>query len=173
MRLEGDAWQTYFDAFDRDAFRLETLPVYTVEGEREDFRRFLEEGPESIQSDTTWTRRIRQYRDSGRWIGRVHVVRRPLSDYLRFEFAYYHHSIRAGEDVRILDLTNKPNPGLPEQDFWLFDESRVVRMDYAPDGTQTGRELLEGVDPAPYVEWKRIALEHAEPFDKYWMSHAD
>lgn len=46
-------------------------------------------------------------------------------------------------------------------------------MDYAPDGTQLGRELLEGVDPAPYVEWKRLALELSESFDKYRMSLSD
>lgn len=97
----------------------------------------------------------------------MHVITRPLSDYLRFEFAAYHYNVRAGEEVHILDLADKPNPGLPNQDFWMFDESKVVRMDYAEDGTQLGRELLEGVDPAPYVEWKRLALEHAEPFLEY------
>jgi hypothetical protein len=75
--------------------------------------------------------------------------------------------VEAGEEVRILDVTDRANPGLPTQDFWLFDDTTVVRMDYAPDGTQLGRELLDGVDPAPYVEWKRLALEHAEPFTEY------
>ncbi|MGH3780722.1 MAG: hypothetical protein ACRDRO_08875 [Pseudonocardiaceae bacterium] len=41
---------------------------------------------------------------------------------------------------------------------------QIVRMDYGPDGTQLGRELIEDVDPAPYVAWKQLALEHAEPF---------
>jgi len=44
-------------------------------------------------------------------------------------------------------------------------------MDYAPDGTQLGRELLEDVDPAAYVEWKRLALEHATPFTEYRLKH--
>jgi hypothetical protein len=78
--------------------------------------------------------------------------------------------MEAGEDVRILDVTDRPDPGLPAQDFWLFDDIAVVRMDYASDGTQLGRELLEDVDPAPYVAWKQLALESAEPFTEDWVT---
>ena len=90
-----------------------------------------------------------------------------MSDYLRYEFAVYVHTVRAGEDVRIVDLTDQADPGLPSFDFWLFDEARVVRMDYDADGRQLGREWLEDVDPAPYVAWKRLALELAVPFVDY------
>jgi hypothetical protein len=75
--------------------------------------------------------------------------------------------VAAGEDIRILDLTSQPNPGLPSQDFWLFDETSVVRMDYDDQGVQLGRELLEGIDPALYAEWQRLALAHAQPYAEY------
>ena len=174
MRLEDDAWQSYFEtAFEREAFRLETRPVYRMQREDEDFRRFLADGPAGVRADPVWIRKVQRYRRSGRWIGRVHVVRRPLTDYLRYEFEFYRHSWRAGEDIRILDLTESANPGVPEHDFYLFDEARVVRMDYTADGIQLGRELLEDVDPAPYVQWKRNALEHATPLDRYWATLRD
>jgi hypothetical protein len=64
--------------------------------------------------------------------------------------------VAAGEDMRILDLTGQPNPGLPPQDFWIFDDTAVVRMDNSADGTQLGRELLQDTDPAPYVTWKQL-----------------
>jgi hypothetical protein len=99
----------------------------------------------------------------------VHVISRPLTDYLRYEFAVYRRTVEAGEDVRILDLTDQPDPGLPALDFWLFDDISVVRIDYGPDCTQLGRELLEDIDPAPYVAWKRLALEYAEPFTENWV----
>lgn len=168
MQLAGDDWERIFDSFEREAFRLETLPVYRV-GDEPEARvlNFLDTGDPGVSDDSPWQTEVRHYRKTGRWIGRVHVITRPLTDYLRFEFACYQYNVRAGEEVHILDLTDKPSPGLPNQDFWMFDESKVVRMDYAEDGTQLGRELLEGVDPAPYVEWKRIALQHAEPFLGY------
>lgn len=93
----------------------------------------------------------------------------PLSDYLHYEFAWgYVFNVRAGEDIRILDLACQADPGLPVQDFWLLDDSTVVRMDYTEDGVQLGRELLRGIDPAPYVEWKHLALSHAQPFAQYY-----
>ncbi|GAA2738622.1 DUF6879 family protein [Actinocorallia aurantiaca] len=167
MRLDGDAWRTLFDSFETSAFRLETLPAYDVASEREEYETFLKTGQLVIPPEDPWLTRVRHFRAIGRTIGRVHVLTRPLSDYLRYEFAVYAYTTAAGEDVRILDLTDQPNPGLPSQDFWLFDERQVVRMDYDESGVQLGRELLEAVDPAPYVAWKQLALTYAVPFAKY------
>lgn len=167
MRLDNDAWRTFFNSYRREAFRLETLPEYNVSSERAEYDHFVATGTLDIPDDDSWLTRVRHFSRTGRWIGRVHVICRPLTDYLRYEFAVYRHTVAAGEDVRILDLTNQPNPGLPAEDFWLLDDTAVVRMDYDPDGTQLRRELLEDVDPAPYVVWKRLALDHAQPFMKY------
>jgi hypothetical protein len=173
MRLEGDDWRTFFDSYQREAFRLETLPIYRVNREREEFSKFLVTGKIDMPDDEPWLTRVRQFRETGRWIGRVHVIRRPLTDYLRYEFAVYERTVEAGEDVRILDLTDQPDPGLPTQDFWLFDDTAIVRMDYDPDGTQLGRELLEDVDPAPYIEWKKLALKYAERFTVDWAKREE
>jgi len=167
VRLEGDAWESLFDSFEREAFRLETLPVYRVREEAERIEHFLATGDTGAADDDGWRTEVQHHRDTGRWIGRVHVVSRPLTDYLRFEFTSQKFSVQAGEEVRVLDLADTPNPGLPDQDFWMFDESTVVRMDYAEDGTQIGRELLEAADPAPYVEYKRLAMAHSEPLLDY------
>ncbi|MGH3713754.1 MAG: DUF6879 family protein [Micromonosporaceae bacterium] len=167
MHLAGEAWERFFDSFEHDAFRLETLPAYAVDNERAEFAHFLATGELNILDDDPWLRRIRRCRNTGRSIARVHVVEQPLTDYLRYEFAAYHRNVAAGEEVSILDLTGQPNPGLPRQDFWLFDESRVVLMDYDADGRQLVREFLGETDPTPYVRWKRLALERAEPFDAY------
>ncbi len=167
MRLDGEHWRAFFDAFQHTAFRLETYLEYDVSSEHEEYEQFLASGSLHIPDDDQWLARVRHFRAAGRWVGRVHVLRRPLTDYLRYEFAVYRHSVAAGEDVRILDLTGQPDPDLPGQDFWLFDDTSVVRMDYDERGTQLGRELLEDADPAPYVEWQRIALAHSQPFEEY------
>ncbi|MYV49149.1 hypothetical protein GT031_27230 [Streptomyces sp. SID2888] len=101
----------------------------------------------------------------------MHVVRRPLSDYLRFEFErYYQHQAPAGEDIHILDLTDRPNL-LPDHvgDYWMFDRSTVVLMRYEPDGRQICRELYEG-DPAPFIEYQRLAVAASVPFLEYVKS---
>jgi Family of unknown function (DUF6879) len=167
VRLEADAWRSFFDSFKREAFRLETMPSYGVASEDEELQGFLTTGQLVIPDDDQWLTRLRHFRATGRRVSRVHVLRRPLSDYLRYEFAVYSHTVRAGEDVRILDLTHQTEPGLPTADFWLFDDARVVRMDYEPDGRQLGREWLKDVGPEPYVAWKQLALEQAVPFRDY------
>lgn len=168
MRLADDAWQPFFDDFQHSVWRLELWPVYTMPQERENLSRWR--AGERLPDDywSPWMERVAGYVRTGRSIGRVHVVRRPLSEYLRFEFDwYYAHHVRAGEDIRILDLTDAPDPGLPDHDFWLFDEKRVVQMLYRPDGTQIGRELIEDPDIAAYVGYRDAALRHAVPFTAY------
>ncbi|MGV9678804.1 DUF6879 family protein [Nocardia sp. NPDC003482] len=167
MRLDGEAWRNFFNSFTQEAFRLETLPSYKVDSEKDEFEDFQRTGRLDIPDDDPWLVRIRRFRETGRKVSRVHVITRPLTDYLQYEFAVYRHTVAAGEDVRILDLTGTTNPGLPEQDFWLFDNTAVVRMDYDADGGQLGRELLGDANPTPYIKWKQTALQHAEPFTSY------
>lgn len=167
VHLAAEAWRSFFDSFQRSAFRLETLPSYGVASENDELRSFLETGMLAIPYDDQWLSRVRQFSDSGRWVGRVHVLRRPLSEYLRYEFAVYEYTVRAGEEVRILDLASHPDVALPGHDFWLFDDAQIVRMDYDAKGRQLGRELLEDVDPAPYVACKQQALALSVPFLEY------
>jgi hypothetical protein len=172
VRLEGDAWRTFFNAHKREAFRLETRQSYGVESERAEYEHFLTTGQLDIPDTDQWLTRVRHFRQTGRWVGRVHVLRRPLTDYLRYEFAVYGFTVAAGEDVRILDVTDMSDPRLPKQDFWLFDERDVVVMEYDDDGNQQGRELLENADPASYIAWKHHALDLAVPFDSYRMNQS-
>jgi hypothetical protein len=169
VRLETDAWRQLMASVTHTAFRLETLPVYDMPGEREEFARHLagERPPSDLHY--RWLDTVAEGVKAGKSFQRVHVVTSPLSDYLEYEFAWgYVFNVRAGEDIRILDLAHQADPGLPTQDFWLFDDTTVVRMDYNEHGVQLGRELMEGVDPAPYIEWKHLALAHAQPFEQYY-----
>ncbi|KND32113.1 DUF6879 family protein [Streptomyces acidiscabies] len=167
MFLDGDDWQAKFREFHTEAWRLETLPVYRVPQEAEEFSRFMTGERFPGPYEDSWTEMIRQRKASGGSVGRVHILTRPLSDYLRFEFErYYRHQAPVGEDIRILDVTERENP-LPEiQDFWMFDRSTVVLMHYEEDGTQIGRELYEG-DLAPFIEYQRIAVAESVPYLEY------
>ena len=167
MLLDGDEWNACFDTMQREAWRLETLPVYTMSQEAEKLARFLdgEKSPDNYESG--WMEEVRQWRSEGKRVGRVHIVTRPLSDYLRFEFEYYYrHHVKAGEEIRILDVTDRANPLPDVQDFWMFDRAKVVLMNYREDGTQINRELRSG-DPAPFMEYQRIAVTESVPFLEY------
>ncbi|MEU7022457.1 DUF6879 family protein [Streptomyces sp. NPDC046203] len=162
MLLDGEDWAATFRTFEREAWRLEVLPQYLVPQEAEEFAAFKAGARFPGPYEDAWMDMVRTRR-----VGRVHLVTRPLSDYLRFEFErYYRHQAPAGEDIRILDITDRRNPLPDVRDFWMFDQSTVVLMHYHPDGRQISRELYEG-DPAPFIEYQRIAVEASVPFQEY------
>lgn len=168
MLLTGDDWAARFERFRYEAWRLETLPQYLMPQEAEDFAAFSSGAridPRTVSNE--YTDRLRRQVAEGRSQGRVHIVTRPLSEYLRFEFCQYYlpHSL-AGERIRILDVTDRDNPLAGVQDFWIFDNAEVVLMNYHPDGRQVSREIYEG-DVAKFSEYRRIAIEESVPFEEY------
>ncbi|MFJ2176335.1 DUF6879 family protein [Streptomyces sp. NPDC087851] len=91
-----------------------------------------------------------------------------LTPYSRYLFDWcIPGNVAAGEDYRMVDVTSRPNPGVPEQDFWLFDEAVVVHLNYRPDGTQINRALIQEPDIGKYLAWRDLAMESAVPFSAY------
>ncbi|MDT0543823.1 MULTISPECIES: DUF6879 family protein [Streptomyces] len=167
MLLESEAWQAKFRDFQSEAWRLETLPAYKVPQEEEGIRAYL--AGERIDPHAyvnEYTEDLKRVRREGKSKGRVHIVTRPLSAYLRYEFMYYRPHVWAGEDIRIMDVTGRENPLAGVRDFWMFDKKEVVLMHYQADGTQISREVHEG-DVTPYLEYQRIALAESVPFEEY------
>lgn len=173
MLLDGDAWRQFFDSFEREAFRFECQPRYTMPKEATSLATFLRGEPKPEDHNSRWHERVRAYVDAGKWIGRTRVVSRPLTDYQRYQLAWgIPGNVTAGEDIRILDVTTLALDLPVDQDWWMFDESRVVHLNFRPDGTQINREVIEG-DIEPYRRWKRIATEAAVPFADYVKAHGD
>jgi Family of unknown function (DUF6879) len=167
--LEGKDWARYTAEFKHSAFRLELHPVYTMSDEEEEFQRFLSGEKPPADLRYPWLDKLARAMKAGKTVQRVHVVKRPLSNYLRYEFEWgYAFNVQEGEDVRVLDITDKGTQSLPDHDFWFFDETTVVKMLYRPDGTQIGRELVENPDLDEYKEYRDIALDGAIPFREYW-----
>lgn len=167
MLLDGEEWQGRFRTFARSAFRLEVHQVYTMPGETEALRGFMagEARPDGFNAD--WHRTIADHAAGGRTMTRAKVVRLPLTDYNRYLFDWcIPGNVAAGEDYRILDLTAR-SLELPEQDFWMFDETTVVHMNYRPDGTQTGRELIQNPDLPKYLRWRDMALEESVTYNEW------
>ncbi|WP_407697598.1 DUF6879 family protein [Streptomyces corynorhini] len=166
--LDGHEWQAYFSDFKRSAFRLEVHQTYTMPAEASTVRDFLAGAPRPADFNASWHRTIRDHAAAGRTMTRAKVVRRPLTPYSRYLFEWcIPGNVAAGEDYQVVDVTERPDHDLPEQDFWLFDESVVVHLNYRPDGTQINRELLQDPDLATYLGWRDLALESGVPFSAY------
>ncbi|NML50048.1 hypothetical protein HHL19_10245 [Streptomyces sp. R302] len=167
--LTGEEFGRLFDSFERTAFRLETLDTYDVAEEQEEIARFLAGeymGPE--WDDNPW---VRSMTGKGKRVSRVHVLTSPWTDYLRYELAAYPGNIKAGESIGIIDRAEQSADGLPDHDFWLFDDRDVYRMHYTPEGAFVGGELLPADRLPEYQGHRDRALAAAVPFADYWERH--
>jgi hypothetical protein len=150
-----------FESFTVSAFRLECLPAYDVteDAEREAFRRWR--AGEQPQGNRAWLRTVRDAKERGAQMQRVRLVESPLTEYQRFELAHgYPPNVAAGEDIRI--CAHRPD-GLLVVDFWLFDDTTAVVLEYDEQGRFVASVVAETL--APYRQARDMALASAMPFD--------
>lgn len=159
------------ESFERSAWRLEARDEYDISEEREQFDEFLATGRATAsEDDLAWQSWLRGVRSSGRSIGRVRLVGRPVTRYTRFEMAYYPDLVAAGEDVQVLDrskVAGKPGPW--HDDFWIFDDERVAVMHYGPRGEFLDAEVLAARDARPYLEVRTEAVALAVALADYHL----
>ncbi|MBB5933765.1 DUF6879 family protein [Streptomyces zagrosensis] len=173
MNISPEDFGNLFKEFQREAFRLETLDDYSKSGGVEAYQAFLAGKPQPKEYKSAgWVETVRGATQSGKRMYRVHLLSRPLSDYLRFELGWgYVRNQEAGEEFFILDTTDQPNPleGVP--DFWAFDESTVVTMRYGNGGDFLGAELIPEEQAQEWLERRDSAMSNAAPFRDWWEQH--
>jgi len=172
MMIDLDELDALLDGC-RTLFRLETLDVYEVASDGSDYRRYLDGEPEpDWERKQPWLDELRAVRNAGDYRHRVHVLRTPLGPYLRYECEWgYAYNVQVGEDIRILDLSETPEPtGLVDHDFWLADNELVVLMHYDDAGQFLGGEALPATETPRYVAARNAAWEAATPFEPWWAA---
>jgi hypothetical protein len=148
-----------FDRFRSSAFRLESLPRYSIPGDAEAIAvwRSGRARPQFSVLTSPWAARLATTSMAGKTWRRVRAVDLPLSDYVRWEMAAYAESSVLGEEIRILRRSG-PFAGLA-QDFWLFDadtdEPFAIAMVYDDEGQQGEHRLVE--DPEMLGSYDRLA----------------
>lgn len=126
--------------FATSAFRLEARQIYSTDGETAAFAAWRQFGHIPDAADpliSGWTEIVRARVEAGAVMRRVHVVRNPLTEYLRFELALQQaHSLPAGEQVRVVDADLHPDLARAE-DLWLLDDRVGVQLIYDDAGQLT------------------------------------
>ncbi len=157
--------------FRHSVFRLETLQAYSDPDETDSlaaFRRGETQRP-SDPAEVEWVTMLRAHADAGRLHQRVHVVAEPISDYLAYELCWeYGPHAAAGEDIRIVPVTEHWPTDVPRGDFTLFDSRLLFGLHYDPSGAQLEAELI--TDPARVTAAcfaRDAALCHGVPWSAY------
>ncbi|MCC6678634.1 MAG: hypothetical protein IT436_15985 [Phycisphaerales bacterium] len=158
-----------FEEFQRTAFRVETLPRYSIPEEREAFAAFLD-GNQRPSIDHEWVLFVRDAVGRGKRVARVHVLPARLTPYLRFEIEWgYAFSAEAGEDVRLV-LPSAPASvrNAAVGDFWVFDDRTVVLMEYTTRGEFRGaRVVTEPTEVGRYCHARDVLLGSSLPFAEF------
>lgn len=175
MRLDEAALDDYTDRFSWSAWRYETLDRYDVASDDDGFQRYLDGRDPDPGFGVAWRRWLGDRRAEGRRIYRTRVLYRKPSPYLRFEFEWgYTGNAAAGEQIRILDLTERPRPpAVIQAETWLMDLARVAVMAYTDSGAFSHADTAEGDDATPYVRAAQQAWDAGEPFEQWWDRHPE
>lgn len=153
----------YFNNFQKYAFRLELLQKYTVEEEKEILDHFLKTGKLKKKEMGEWYKIITNAIDRGAIMERVHVIKKPLTDYIRFEMESYKLTTKNGEKVFLLSQEEFDKIKSPiNSDFWLFDDKIVLKMSYNEEGRFLGfKEVKKNLEE--FIELKKKLLMLGEP----------
>lgn len=174
MLLDEVGLDEYTDHFERDAFRHEVLTRYDVPSDDGEFARYLagEPGPNPAVWEP-WGRWVRQQINRGAAVRRVRVLATTPGAYLRFEAEWgYVANTAAGEDIRILDLTERDRPDdVIDTEFWMLDGECAVLMHYDDLGRFLHGETVEGNAAGRIRRARDAAWDAAEPFLDWWAGH--
>lgn len=151
----------------RRAFHLELRDTYTVESEDEPFLRFLHGDADDYAWLNPWLDLIGEVSGAGTHVQRARIVTVPHTDYSRWGLEVAHLLVRAGEDVRYLPRHLTDGIEFPPEDYWLFDDDRLILSVFSADGRQGGFATAD--DPGLVARcgvvrdqvWAK-ALPHAE-----------
>lgn len=174
MLDEADMDRFFDEHFSRRAFRLEVRDRYAVASDGGDFARYQagEPLPDAARKNA-WLDELRRDTAVGKTWQWVHVVRAPLSPYLRYQFEWgYAINVTAGAQIRVLDLAERDCPAVvPGEDFWLLDDQVGLRMHYDAEGQFLGADELGRRELPRYRAAQDAAWAAAQPFAEYWAAH--
>jgi hypothetical protein len=160
--------------FTHTLFRLETHDYLDVGTDWDDYERYCAglPGP-NMDRKGPWMEVIRGEVAEGRYTYRVHVVRSPLTQYLRYAMEWgYAYNAQAGERIGIIDVAEQDCPAqIVFQDYWLIDGEHVALMHYDGAGRYVGATIPEPGELGRYRAAADAAWAAAEPFQEYWSRH--
>ncbi len=160
-------WQTC-QSFEHTAFRLETRERYLDPEEEEPIRKFLAGELPDDAWFMDWYELVAKVSAEDRRMERVRVVSEPHSDYTRFGIDLAKRlNVPAGEDIRYLIRPRAVDLGLPVEDFWLFDSSRLLVLHFDGDELLGAEEVSDPAEIVKHCYWRDLAWHYAVRLDNY------
>ena len=96
---------------------------------------------------------------------RLHMVEEPRTPYIEWEVELYRRLMIPimHEDVRLVPKSKVADLNIPDGDFWIFDDTYVVKYYYNEAGVYAGDVYDETDDISALLTVKEQLLKLAEP----------
>jgi hypothetical protein len=120
------------------AFHLERNDTYNVAAEDEPFRKWQLGKHDDYAWLQDWLRFVAELTAAGIHVQRVRLVSVPHAEYTRWGLVVARLNAEAGEDVRYLPRYLAEGINLPDEDYWLFDDDKLVLSVFSADGRTGG-----------------------------------
>ncbi|GAA4157136.1 hypothetical protein GCM10022416_58620 [Actinomadura keratinilytica] len=121
-------FKTLLAATKHSLIRFETRDAYDI-NEASSYEQWRETGDLSSHDWGEWPDMVREAIARGvRW-RRVRIISRPMSEYMRWEYAVTDANVSFGEDIRWLWRDQAADLLVPAADCWVFD-NRVIRWNF-------------------------------------------
>lgn len=170
-REEGfKKFSEFWDAMQSEWFKVEVLQDYTGEDDNPSLREWLagnhqkaiellrnKNVPEALNDEISGKSNVKKIR--------IHVVETPFSPYLEWEIEHYKNiNIPIwGESIYLLPKEKVANLAIPDGDFAIFDNKRVIKFSYSSDGKVTGADVYEeGDDISHFLDLKENLFKLVE-----------
>jgi hypothetical protein len=159
-----------------DLLRIQTLDSYGSGSDGDDVRRYLSGAPApSSSARDDWFKKLRDEAAVGRIRRNLHVVREPLTPYLRYAFEWgYVYNQAAGMEIRILPVADTTTDAHLAKigDFLVAEGVHVARMRYDDAGSLLGTVKVSADAAEAYAALAELAWEQAVDFTSWWAEHA-
>ncbi len=158
-----------------DILHVQTLDRYGVPSDDADFAGYLEgaAAPTSLYREPFFQELRDGVAAKMQWRN-LHVIRQPLSDYLRYAFEWvYTYSAEAGQDIRVLDVDDHPAAAVLTRagDFWVVERQHVALVRYDNEGRHEGKVAVPDTSVIGYVAAAELAWCLGVPFAEWWAAH--
>jgi uncharacterized protein DUF6879 len=153
--------------FKRSMVHLETRDAYGTQAELPHMAKWAAGEPDDFEWLQDWCHKIGSHLSAGRTVSRAKIVSEPLSEYQRWVYEVFTPIVASGEDVRWVPRRTVSTICIPGNDYYVFDDERVVFLHYAGSGlntsftTTTDRAVVEMCSTAFKKVWA-LSIPHSD-----------
>lgn len=157
-KLVGEAsfelFDKYWDSLRAEWFKVEVLQDYSGEDDGPSLQAWLAgDKARSIhlmqdEVSLEWVKDCQKVLARGVKLNRVHIIERPLSEYMLWELEHYKNINipQCGEQVFLVEKNDIRGLSLPAGDLMLFDNKRAVINAYSSDGRVVSSDFYDEAD---------------------------